>query len=78
MTGFDWDAIFICFLSWLTSFSFSWTTSLTGTLEGNAGGLDFLNISARVFNASVFPFPNLTSGLSGAGLYSAYIKSYAE
>ena len=35
------------------------------------GGGAFLNISARVFNSSLFSFPNFTKGLVGYGLYSA-------
>ena len=65
MTGFDRDALFIWGLSWFTSLSFFWATSLTGTLGGTAGGMDFLNISDKVFNYSLWPFTSFTSGISG-------------
>ena len=58
-------------------FDFSWTTYLTGTLGGTSGGLEFLNIFARVPNASLCPFPSLTSGLAGDIFWSAQIKSCA-
>ena len=67
VNGFYWDANLIWFLSWFTSWSLSWNTSLTGTLGGTAGGFDFLNISARVLNSSLCPFPSLTIGLAGDG-----------
>ena len=51
--------------------SLLWPTSLSGTLGGTAGGCDFLNISARVFNAYFFPFLNFTNGIVGAGLCNA-------
>ena len=41
VTFFDRDALFILSLSWFISLSFSWTTSLTSTLGGTAGGLYF-------------------------------------
>ena len=68
MNGFAWYALLIWALSWFTSLGFSWTTSLTSTLRGIAGGLDFMNISSRVLYDSLYPFPILDSGLSGAGL----------
>ena len=71
VTGFDWVAIFMWDLSWFTSLSFSWTTSLTGTFGVTSGGLNFLNIYASVLNESLCPFNNFTSGISGAGLCSA-------
>ena len=75
VTGFDRDALFIWGLSWFTSLSFFWTTSLTGTLGGTAGGLDFMNISPRVSNDSLCHSPNFTKVLAGAGFYSEYIRS---
>ena len=57
---FDCGDLFIWVPSWFTSWSFFWPTSLTGTLGGTAGGFAFLNISARVFNASLCPFNNFT------------------
>ena len=63
--------IFIWVHSWLTPWSFFWPNSLNGALGGNAGGIAFLNISARVFNASLCPFPNLTRDLEGDVLCSA-------
>ena len=74
MPGFDWDTLFIWDLSWFTSLGFSWTTSLTGTLGGAAGGMDFLNISAGVLNDSFYPFTSFTCGLGGAILCSSQIK----
>ena len=74
MNGFDCGAIFIWVTSWFTSWSFFWLTSLTVTLGGTAGGFDFLNISARVLNAYLCPFPNFTKGIAGAGLCGAYIR----
>ena len=74
VTGFDWDIIFIWALSWFTSYIFSWTTSLTGTVRGNAEVFSFLNIYVRLLNASLCQFYILTSGLAGSGFCSAYIK----
>ena len=71
MNGFDCGACFIWVSSWFTSWSFFWPTYLTSALGGPAGGFDFLNISARVFNDSLCPLPIFTIGLSGAGFYSA-------
>ena len=55
-----------------------WPTSLTGTLEGSAGGFTFLNISAKVFNDSLCPFPKFSKELAGAGFCSACIRSGVE
>ena len=74
MNGFDCGALFIWVPYWFTSWSLFWPASLTGTLGGTAGGFDFLDIYASVINASLFPFPSLTIGISGAGLFSAYIN----
>ena len=65
--GLDWGALLIWDLSWFTSLSLSWTTYLTGTFGVTTGGLDFLDISARVLNASLCPFTSFTSGISDAG-----------
>ena len=75
---FDWDAIFIWDVSWFSCLSFSWISSLTGTLGGTAwggGGGVFLNISARVINTSLYAFPIFTSGVPGYGFCIAWIKS---
>ena len=74
---FDWDTIFIRVLSWFTFWSLSWNTYLTVTLGGTDGGFAFLNISARVLNASVCTFPILNSGLAGAGFCIEQIKPCA-
>ena len=71
VTGFDWDALFIWDLSWFTSLSFSWTASLTGTFGGTARGLDFTDICAKFIIASLCPSTSFTSGLAGAGFFSA-------
>ena len=71
MYGFALGEFLSWNISWFTYLGFSWTTSLIGTLRGIAGGMDFLNISARVLNASLCPFPSLASGISGAGFCSA-------
>ena len=70
VTGFDWDTLFIWDLSWFNYLSFFWTTHLTVTLRGTGEGMAFLNISARVLNASLCPFSDLTSGLASSGLCS--------
>ena len=77
MTGFYWGALFIWAIYWFTSMSFSWTPSLTGTLGGTAGGMAFLDVSVKVLNTSLLLFSSLISGISGAGLFSAQIKSCA-
>ena len=69
--GLDWDALFIWDISWFTCVSFSWATYLTGILGSTAGALAFLNISYRVMNESLCPFPSFTSGLAGDGFCSA-------
>ena len=71
VNGFDWDAYLIWVISWFTSWSFSWNSPLIGTLRGTAGGIAFLNISARDINTSLCELTILTSGISGAGFYSA-------
>ena len=71
VNGFDWDAIFIWALSWFISLSFYWDTYLTGILGSTTGALAFLNISYRVMNESLCPFPSFTSGLAGDGFCSA-------
>ena len=53
VNGFDCGVLFIWFPSWFITWSFFWPTSLTGTLGGTAGGFAFLNISARVSDASL-------------------------
>ena len=77
VTGFYCGVIFIWVPSWFISWGFFWTTSLTGILRGTAGGFAFLNITARVFNASLFPCPNFTKGIAGSVFYIAYIISCA-
>ena len=42
------------------------------------GGVDYMNISARDINDSLWKFPSLTSALAGSGLCSAQIKYCAE
>ena len=71
MNVFDWDTLLIWALSWLISLGFSCAISLTGTLRGIAGGMDFLNISARVLNAYLCPFPSLDIKIARAGFCSA-------
>ena len=71
VTGFDYGVIFIWVPSCFTSWILFWPNSLTGSLWGTAGGFDFLNILARVFNAYLCPCPNFTKGLEGAGFCSA-------
>ena len=71
MNGFDCGSLFMRVPYWLTSWSFFWPTSLTGTVGGNAGGFAFLNIYARFFNDFLCPFPDLTKGLVGDGFCSA-------
>ena len=70
VNGFDWDAIFIWVLFWFTCWSFYWNYLLTGTLGGTVGFFYFLNIYARILDATLCQFPSLTSGLAGAGLCS--------
>ena len=53
VTVFNWNSLLIWDISWFSPLSFSWTISLIGTLGGTVGGLDFLNILARVPNASL-------------------------
>ena len=53
---------------------FSWYAPLIGTLRGNAGEIDFPNISDRDINASLCEFPSVTSGKLGDGLCSSWIK----
>ena len=65
----------ICVSSWFTCWVFSWYAPLTGTLEGTSGGGSFPNISDRDINYSLWKFPSLTSGMSGAGLFISWIKS---
>ena len=77
MDGFALDECLSWNLSCFTSLGLSWTTSMTGTLRGIAGGLALLNIYYRVLNASLCPFTSLDSGFSGAVLCSAQIKSCA-
>ena len=69
--GSDCGDILIWVPSWFTYWSFFWPTSLTDNLVGTAGGFAFLNISSRVFNASLFPWHNYTKGLVVTGLCSA-------
>ena len=71
VNGFYWDEVLIWDISWFTSLSFFWANSPTGTLEGTAWGIDFLNISARVLDAPLCPFTSLTIGLAGDGFCSA-------
>ena len=66
MNDVDWYALLSWGLSLFTSLGFSWNISLTGTLIGIYGGLALQNISARVFNASLSPFPSLVGGFSGS------------
>ena len=61
------DALFIWDISWFTCVSFSWATYLTGILGSTAGELAFLNISYRVMNEYLCPFPIFNSGLAGDG-----------
>ena len=77
VNGFYCCTVFIWVSSWITSWTFFWPTSLSGTFEGTAGGFDFLNISAWVFNASLCQFPNLTRNIAGAVFWSAYMRSFA-
>ena len=71
VNSFDWDVIFIWFISWFFYWILSWDTSLPATLGDIAGGLAFLNISARLPNASLCPFNGLIIGTYGAGFCSA-------
>ena len=69
--GVAWDEIFIWDLSWFTSLGFSWNIYLIGTLRVISGGLDLLNISAKVINAYLGSFNFVDSGLAGSIFYSA-------
>ena len=71
MNGVAWDELLSWDIPCFIYLGFSWTISLTVTLRGIAVGLDLLNISARVLNASLFPFHSLASGFSGAVFCSA-------
>ena len=71
VTGFDCGLLFSWVTYWFIYWSFLWPTSLTGTLRGTYGGFDFMNILARVFNASLCPCPNFTKGLASSGFCSA-------
>ena len=71
MDGFALDEFLSWTVSWFTSLDFSWTTSLTGTLIGIAGGMALLNIFARILNSSLGSFPSFASGFYGAGFFSA-------
>ena len=71
LDGVYWNYLLSWDLSWFNYFGFSWTISLPGTLRGIAGGLALLNISARVFNASLCPLTSLVRGFSGARFCSA-------
>ena len=74
MIVFDCSDPFIWITYWFISWSLFWPTSLTVTLGGTAGGFPFINISARVFNASLCPLTNFTKGIDGAVLCSAKIR----
>ena len=67
MDGVAWNVLFSWAIFWFTFLGFSWIISLTLTLRGIAGGLDLLNISARVLNTSLCPFTSLDSWLVGSG-----------
>ena len=71
VNGFDWDSIFVWFISWFTSCSFSWNKSLTGTPRGTDEGFAFMNISDRVLNDSLCLFTSFTSGIYGVGFCSS-------
>ena len=75
---FNWYVFLIWVSSWFTCRSLSWYAPSTVTLGGAAGYVDFPNIFSREVNASLFAFSIITSGLAGAGFYSAWIKSCAE
>ena len=70
MNVFDCGALLIWAPSWFTSWSLFSPTSMAGTLGGTAGRFDSLNISARVLNVSLFPFPSLTIGIAGTGFFN--------
>ena len=61
LNGFDWDTTFIRDLSFFTSWSFSWTTSLTGTLRGITASpgsiLDLVTLNNTAFDSSASLFP---------------------
>ena len=73
--GFYWDAFFTWVYYWLTCWSFYWYAPLTGNIGGTAGEVAFPNISTRDLNDSLCEFPSVTSGIYGAGLCIAQIKS---
>ena len=60
LNGFDWDTTFIWDLSFFSSWSFSWTTSLTGTLRGITASpgsiLDLFTLNNTAFDSSVSLF----------------------
>ena len=74
---FIWYGFLIFLNYWFTCWSFSWYAPLDGTLRGTSGEVAFLNISARYPNDSLSAFHIVTSGLVGAGFFSARIQSFA-
>ena len=58
--------------SWFTSWSFSWNAF------GSAEEVAFPKIFAGGINSSLCAFYSVTSGISGDGFCSAFIKACAE
>ena len=59
MNGCNWGVLLVWDIPWFTSLSVSWDPYITGTLGGTARRMDFLDIPAKVLNASLFSSPIL-------------------
>ena len=69
---------YLVFFNWFACWSFSRYVSSIGALRGSAGGVAFPIKSAMDINASLCKFTSVTSGMAGAGFFSAWIKYCVE
>ena len=71
----DWKIYLVGFLIgffyWLSYWSFSGYPYLIGTLGGFSGAFNFPKICSMDLNYSLCAFPSVTSGMIGAGFFSA-------